>query len=384
MTEHDANEDAVIYTTVVHKARQELGVSLNEYILLDMVTKLQVNTKHPGWCYSGRTHLANQLGIERTSLSRLIKRLSQTELLTVDSKTRFLKASIKFHRIVNFYREKINNPQRGVLEGDTVCNNDTVRVPQGQSKSNRKTHQVLPKDTSDVTEGNTYNNTNNNNYKDSDNKKEGASKDAPREEPSKNPSIVENEVQDLSGSENSSPSRESEKGPRFDPSQWMYDVYVPMYQDCSGRPAEIEGRERGQAKIFFDKMRKFYPDATDEELYEICSGACELVFRTYLTGGAFDWLKSEPDIGFLAANVSRIEREYYKTVNKTEADIEQDRKVREGLKGLKQIEQEYMASQGAGEEQPELPPGNELPSGRSGNGQPGKPVRKSVSGLFSD
>ncbi len=51
------------YTLILHKARNKLGLTNNEYILCDTIHKLKNNSKFPGWCYATKETLGQILDI---------------------------------------------------------------------------------------------------------------------------------------------------------------------------------------------------------------------------------------------------------------------------------------------------------------------------------
>ena len=87
------------YTTIVHKYRDALGLTNNEYILLDCINKLSTNPKSKlaGWCYSTQNSLASYVGISRPSLNSMITRLETRDLL-IRKKTK------KENNIITIYK----------------------------------------------------------------------------------------------------------------------------------------------------------------------------------------------------------------------------------------------------------------------------------------
>jgi len=87
------------YTTIVHKYRDALKLTNNEYILLDCINKLSTNPKSKlvGWCYSTQNSLASYVGISRPSLNSMITRLETRDLL-IRKKTK------KENNIITIYK----------------------------------------------------------------------------------------------------------------------------------------------------------------------------------------------------------------------------------------------------------------------------------------
>lgn len=71
------------YTTIIHQFRDELGISNNEYTLLDTINKLSTNPKSKisGWCYARQTKLAETIGISRRAIIKMISKLESKGLL---------------------------------------------------------------------------------------------------------------------------------------------------------------------------------------------------------------------------------------------------------------------------------------------------------------
>ena len=83
------------YTTIIHPLRKQLGLSNNEYTLLDTINKLSTNPKSKisGWCYARQSVLAENVGISRRAITNMITKMQSRGLLikktttTIDPKT---------------------------------------------------------------------------------------------------------------------------------------------------------------------------------------------------------------------------------------------------------------------------------------------------------
>lgn len=91
----------LIYTQIQHLFRKENGLSNNEYVLMDMIHILSTmsNSKFPGWCYMKREKIAEEIGITRQGLAKMIIRLEMSELLIVDYESRFMKTTAKWQKV---------------------------------------------------------------------------------------------------------------------------------------------------------------------------------------------------------------------------------------------------------------------------------------------
>ncbi len=68
------------YGRVYFDARRQLGLSVGEYLFLDVVHTLSRRT---GWCYASRQYLAETFGVSVRSIQRLVARLEERGLLEV-------------------------------------------------------------------------------------------------------------------------------------------------------------------------------------------------------------------------------------------------------------------------------------------------------------
>lgn len=95
------------YTTIQHEFRKSHKLNYNEYVLLDMIYFLQTNpsSKVKGWCYSKKKTLAEEIGITRQGLNKLIASLCEKGFLVEDEKTRHLQTTDKWN-VVYFQDQK--------------------------------------------------------------------------------------------------------------------------------------------------------------------------------------------------------------------------------------------------------------------------------------
>jgi len=77
------------HTTVIyHPVRKELNITALEYCFIDTVLKLADNrdSKFYGWCYASKQELANDFGITRAGLHKMIVRLEKMGLIEISPK----------------------------------------------------------------------------------------------------------------------------------------------------------------------------------------------------------------------------------------------------------------------------------------------------------
>ena len=103
----------ITFTTIYHQDKTEQGLSANDYILLDIIWKLEKNDKYPGWCYANREYLASCLGLTRPSTSHMITRLSEKGFIEKDTDTHFVKTTLNMlHSRIEYPSEEKNNGRR--------------------------------------------------------------------------------------------------------------------------------------------------------------------------------------------------------------------------------------------------------------------------------
>jgi len=84
-------ENKLIYNTINHKLRNNLGLSNNEYILLDSIYQLQQSS---GWCYASKEYLTQIVDIKERALKDVIDKLvEKCYIIRKDTTNRFLKVS---------------------------------------------------------------------------------------------------------------------------------------------------------------------------------------------------------------------------------------------------------------------------------------------------
>jgi len=71
------------YGTILYEVRDALGLSNNEYLLLDCVSKMQAGGDEPGWCKASANYLAWVVGIARRNMFPMYRRLEACGLLEI-------------------------------------------------------------------------------------------------------------------------------------------------------------------------------------------------------------------------------------------------------------------------------------------------------------
>lgn len=103
----------ITYTTILHKAREKLGLSLNEYALVDIIYQLQNNpaSKHKGWCYSSKNYLGKCIGVSEQAVHGMLNRLYDKGLLEKQEETKHIKATKRWYDLVVVMRKSMNTKE---------------------------------------------------------------------------------------------------------------------------------------------------------------------------------------------------------------------------------------------------------------------------------
>ena len=122
---------AIEFTGIHHNKRRALGVSNDEYVFLDHVYHLQVSLKSSvkNWCYKKKDKIADELGITKQGLYKMINRLIEKNLLVKDPDTGFIATTEKWYCTINYggydsennsNNSKLSLQEDGKLSGQTV------------------------------------------------------------------------------------------------------------------------------------------------------------------------------------------------------------------------------------------------------------------------
>ena len=96
------------YTLVLHSARKNLGVSINEYCFADTIHKLSSNRSNvPGWCYAAKETLGQSLGLSRQSIHNMINTLRKKGLIEVQEETGYLRTSELWREAVEVTKARV-------------------------------------------------------------------------------------------------------------------------------------------------------------------------------------------------------------------------------------------------------------------------------------
>lgn len=92
------------FTIIYHPIRQELNLSINEYVVIDSVNQLSHNPNHP-WCTQSKEQIAKFTGISERTVYRAIQRGEETGLIE-RSERGDLRSTSKWIETVALYKQK--------------------------------------------------------------------------------------------------------------------------------------------------------------------------------------------------------------------------------------------------------------------------------------
>lgn len=103
----------ITYTTIIHQAREELGLSLHEYAILDIIYQLQNNpdSEHKGWCYASKKYIGECIGISEQSVHGILNKLYKTDLLEKQEDTKHIRTTAKWYQNVVLMKDNINTKE---------------------------------------------------------------------------------------------------------------------------------------------------------------------------------------------------------------------------------------------------------------------------------
>lgn len=81
------------YTTINHNARKELGLSMNEYAVADLIFHL---SQKEGYCYSSREWMGNELGMHKANIIRIIDRLKEEGVVENGDNPKKIKTTMRW------------------------------------------------------------------------------------------------------------------------------------------------------------------------------------------------------------------------------------------------------------------------------------------------
>lgn len=123
-----------LYATLLYEVREKLGITWIEYVYLDMVYHLSKE----GWCYKSLDNCGKDLGLDRSNVYRMRKRLIEKGLL---------KKSIKGHvKTTVVYAKCIRSDDRVVAKRTNSYAKRDYSVVKTHTKNNNRVTKIKEND----------------------------------------------------------------------------------------------------------------------------------------------------------------------------------------------------------------------------------------------
>lgn len=134
----DTIKSKIRYSIVFHDLMEEAGLSYKEYLLCNMVYKLQTNeaSKYKGWCYASRQYISDFLKVSKSTVLRLIDSTIKKGFIEKNDNTNFLRATGKWIEKIIFQIKKANEESEN--EGGVKMSIGCQIVPRGVSNSTER------------------------------------------------------------------------------------------------------------------------------------------------------------------------------------------------------------------------------------------------------
>ncbi len=119
-----------IYTLIIHQVRINAKISLTEYCVADIITKLMGNpeSKFPGWYYGDQDYLAKIIGVSTKTIQRAYKELLKKNFIEKDQESDFIRTTAIWYK--KAYLEK----GQSVHSVDKMSSKGGQNVLQGEDK----------------------------------------------------------------------------------------------------------------------------------------------------------------------------------------------------------------------------------------------------------
>lgn len=151
----------IIYSTIFHAARRRMGLSNDEFCLIDYIFKWQSNPRapRPGWCSKTRNEMGAFIGsgtpgkpMSRRGIQKMIDRMVEIDLLEVAPTTRDVRATSAWFDMVVAENEKLPRPMKiGVRPAEFSAGDQDE--PEGEQSSHDDSEQSSRGDVNKVHAG---------------------------------------------------------------------------------------------------------------------------------------------------------------------------------------------------------------------------------------
>lgn len=106
------------YTHIDHDVRRQLGISMNEYAVLDLIARLSCNPKYP-FCIMSAESIANDFDLSRQSVMNIFASLESKGHITRDGQKKI--ASERAYNLIIAQDKGVKKVDRGVKKVDRWC-----------------------------------------------------------------------------------------------------------------------------------------------------------------------------------------------------------------------------------------------------------------------
>ncbi len=113
--EKTSSEGELTYTTILHRARKKLGISMNDYAVADIIFKMGGMTKsrgRGGWVYASKKNIADNLRLSRATIFRSLNTLEEKGLIERNKETSEVRTTKKWEDTAVFEKHQIRPKRR--------------------------------------------------------------------------------------------------------------------------------------------------------------------------------------------------------------------------------------------------------------------------------
>ncbi len=138
------------FTKIMHDIKEELKLSVNEYMVADSIDTLSNNPKY-GWCIMSQEKMGEFLGLSRETINKIIKRLVIKGLIEKNESTKYVRTTQLWYDSTAIYSEDKGvkqvhkgceaSSQKGVKQVHSRCeasshNNNNIDLKDNNKDSN--------------------------------------------------------------------------------------------------------------------------------------------------------------------------------------------------------------------------------------------------------
>jgi len=126
----------ITYTTIIHQAREQLGLSLNEYAIADIIYQLQNNpdSLHPGWCYASKKTLGNCIGVSEQAVHSILRKLYDKGYIEKQDETKHIRANSNWYNTVILMKNQMDKDTKETLATLKKLESNTKETLVGHTK----------------------------------------------------------------------------------------------------------------------------------------------------------------------------------------------------------------------------------------------------------